>query len=519
MSIHREHSYDSRLRDETSRYESCLDVHHLPPIFHYWSNRYVRPLLQTFGIESPDGMFRDQLHRICAKPGGRSRHFVSIGAGNCDLEVAIAAFLHSQGNTDFVIECLDVNGAMLERGKQAAMKAGVGGQVQFTQTDFNQWKPDRTYDAVIASQALHHVLELESLFEQVDQALAPEGLFLISDIIGRNGHQRWPEALSIVEEFWERLPPSYRFNQALDRYEEMYQDWDCSMESFEGIRAQDILPLLLERFHPHVFVAFGNVIDAFTDRSFGFHFDASAQWDRNFIDEVHQRDESALQAGSITPTHLIAVFGHRSATRPLFNLHPEKCVRRATPLGLTRHEQVPGTAYEWHSWPHSSETQLEIVCGYLQKQQTRLARKVQELESDLIERTEWARVLEAKADERTAWALSLEAEAGESKERVSLLHQELDSRTEWAIALDRDLKTSAALVQKLHEEVAARTAWAQQLERDLRERSEWALHLQAEYKKGRLAAEMELQNPFRFAHRYLRRLLRGLRNRLFRRTT
>ena len=66
-----------------------------------------------------------------------------------------------------------------------------------------------------------------------------------------------------MHEFWRKLPPSYRFNRKLERYEEMFLNYDCSADGFEGIRSQDILPLLLENFHFHVFIALANV-----DRTF-----------------------------------------------------------------------------------------------------------------------------------------------------------------------------------------------------------------------------------------------------------
>jgi SAM-dependent methyltransferase len=157
---------------------------------------------------------------------------------------------------------------------------------------------------------LHHVLNLERLFARIKSSLKPAGLFVISDIIGRNGHQRWPEALDIVHEFWRKLPPSYRFNRQLDRYEQLYEDWDCSYESFEGIRSQDILALLLEHFHFQLFIAYANVIDPFVDRSFGPNFDASALWDRAFIDQIHARDDNEINAGRVKPTHMLAVVGN-----------------------------------------------------------------------------------------------------------------------------------------------------------------------------------------------------------------
>jgi len=34
--------------------------------------------------------------------------------------------------------------------------------------------------------------------------------------------------------------------------------WDCSKQGFEGIRAQDILPLLVKKFSFRSFLGFGN---------------------------------------------------------------------------------------------------------------------------------------------------------------------------------------------------------------------------------------------------------------------
>ena len=78
-------------------------------------------------------------------------------------------------------------------------------------------------------------------------------------------------------------------------------------EEFKGIRAQDILPLLVERFEFDLFVPFANVIDPFVDVSFGHNFDPNGEWDRAFIDRVHARDEYELRRGAIKPTHMFAV--------------------------------------------------------------------------------------------------------------------------------------------------------------------------------------------------------------------
>src|SRR5438046_10396474 len=92
-------------------------------------------------------------------------------------------------------------------------------------------------------------------------------------MIGRNGHMRWPEALWIVREIWDRLPRKYKYSHQMRRYDDYFENWDCSTEGFEGIRSQDILPLLIELFSFEVFYCFGNLIDVFVDRSFGSKYD------------------------------------------------------------------------------------------------------------------------------------------------------------------------------------------------------------------------------------------------------
>ena len=321
-------SYAARMRRERAYYDERAQVHDLPPIFHYWSNKYLRPKLEPFGFAHPDAFFAIFVGRALAgHAGGR---VVSIGAGNCDSEIRLAQALVAQGVTDFEIECVDLNPRMLERGAAQARAAGVAPLLCFAEADFNRWTPRRTYDAVVANQSLHHVLALEHLLDAIAGALAPHGLFVASDMIGRNGHQRWPEARAIVDEFWAELPQPYRQNLQLGRHEDRFLDWDCAVDGFEGIRAQDVLPLLLERFAFDVFIAFGNVIDPFVDRSFGHHFDPDKEWDRDFIDRVHARDEAELAAGRITPTHMMAVMRVGAGGAPLTvdGLTPERCVRR-----------------------------------------------------------------------------------------------------------------------------------------------------------------------------------------------
>ncbi len=332
------YAYLSRLEDEEAIYRDCTNVHELPKIFGYWSDLYARPKMEAFGFSSPDDMFRKFLTEQCAKHPDRTNEFVSIGSGNCDLEVELAQSLLARGWKNFVLDCVDLNKAMLERGKALAQEKNAADYLRFSAQDFNRWQPAGAYDAVLANQALHHVLNLEGLFDSIRSSLRSDGLFITSDMIGRNGHLRWPEALALVQEYWSELPKEYRYNRQLHRQENIFEDWDCSQTGFEGVRSQDILPLLLTRFHFEVFVVFGNIIDPFVDRSFGHNFDASAEWDKAFIDRVHERDEQEMLAGRIKPTHMLAVMGKNENAPLRFHppFTPEFAVRPVEPAKAPR---------------------------------------------------------------------------------------------------------------------------------------------------------------------------------------
>ena len=335
-------AYRKKIANEQDHFSDLDEVHDLPPIFHYWADTYVRPMAEEYGFTNAEDLYVKYLLRAAERCGDEKPHFLSVGSGNCDAEIRVARRLRESGLARFTIECLDLNPAMLERGRAQAEEAELADCFLFTEADFNHWKAVGPYSAVIANQSLHHVVALETLFDEIKRSLRPEGYFITSDMIGRNGHQRWPEAFRAVQRFWKELPIEYRYNRTFERYEEKYLEHDCSVEGFEGIRAQEILPLLVEHFDFHLFVGFGNAVNVFLDRRFGPNFDASADWDRDFIDRVHAFDEQALLAGELTPTQMFAVMTTEPCPEHLFSrgLMPRACIRKADADEITERSEL-----------------------------------------------------------------------------------------------------------------------------------------------------------------------------------
>ena len=299
--------YQLRLAREGRRFDAEVNVHDLPQIFHYWSNKYLGPLLGQFGFAGFNDFFVKQIVR--AHPDkSKPLRIVGVGSGDGAAEIEVARTLVEMGYERLTLICSDISRGALARGRESVRGGVLEQRADFVVHDFNRGLPAGQFDVVIANQSLHHVQHLETLFDSIRERLAGGGQFLVSDVIGRNGHQRWPEARELLEPFWAELPASHKYHCQLRRQEDRFLDWDCSKVGFEGIRAQDVLPQLLSRFHASFFLAWGNIIDVFIDRGFGHHFRAQEEWERRFIDRVQEADAAAIAAGRISPTHLLASF-------------------------------------------------------------------------------------------------------------------------------------------------------------------------------------------------------------------
>ena len=114
--------YLIRLVNERLNYAECTNVHDLPAIFHYWTNRYLLPKFEPYGFSNINSFFTLNLEQRFAREDKDCRRFISIGSGNCDSEIVFAKLLMGQGHENFTIECLDINQEMLERGKALAEK-------------------------------------------------------------------------------------------------------------------------------------------------------------------------------------------------------------------------------------------------------------------------------------------------------------------------------------------------------------------------------------------------------------
>lgn len=332
-------NYRRQVQSQIAQYAEVEEMHDLSSAADYLNNRYLRPRLQmVFGTGSVAEFYARNIAAAVERTGCSVA--VSLGAGYGSQEIEIVKWAQANGLPAFKIICLELSPILVDRIRKAASAEGLEDFILGKEADLNQpLTVEGPVAAVMAHHSLHHFVELERIFFEVDKLMHPEGSFLTMDMIGRNGHMRWPETLSVVRSIWQMLPDRLKWDHSFGRLDRWFENWDCSIEGFEGIRSQDILPELLARFRFEKFYANGGVADIFTDRRFGPNFAMDNSVDRAFLEAVQALEDKLISDGCITPVQIFAVMRSlRSTTCPstpfCYNgLMPDKALR---PVALDR---------------------------------------------------------------------------------------------------------------------------------------------------------------------------------------
>lgn len=322
-------SHQQRIAEQIRQYEAKGNMHsELTSIYTYWQQKYVAPRLRDLtGYNNHLELYARTFIEAIKRTG--NNRIVSIGSGDGTLENQIAQTMIQYGHTDFRMILLELSPIQNRRALDQARENGISDKFEAHEVDLNDWKPAEKCGAIMAHHSLHHILELEKLFDAIHEALEDGGRFVTFDMIGRNGHMRWPEVYRIVNGIWKFLPEEKRLHLLLRRIDDEFYNHDCSTEGFEGIRAQDILPLLVERFHFDTFFAWGGLIDPFIDRGYSAHFDPQNPLDAGFIDFLQDINDILTETGYLKPTQLLGVMAKAPIENPKYyrGWLPETMVR------------------------------------------------------------------------------------------------------------------------------------------------------------------------------------------------
>ncbi len=170
-----------------------------------------------------------------------------------------------------------------------------GSNIDARQGDLNFCElPANTYDFILCHQILHHLINIEHVLGQINNALAPSGLLLVSEYVGENRWQFSEDRLSYLRSAFPDIPlervPSWR------------------VDGFESIRSADLRRLIKAQF--------GNSCERSVDFGGAYFPYSVSSWSRAkpFIDQILERDEMASKQNMLNPCYHIGLY--RKSTAP-----------------------------------------------------------------------------------------------------------------------------------------------------------------------------------------------------------
>lgn len=142
----------------------------------------------------------------------------------------------------------DLSQFSVETGNKRAKEEGL--PIQFERVDLNELRlKESAYDLIYASNALHHVENLENLFEQVGLALKPNGFFFCVDYMGPDYMQWTDEQFDIMNRLLSIFPDAYAQNSLREgtvdkQIRRIPLETFAEVDPSEGVRASAIIPAI-----------------------------------------------------------------------------------------------------------------------------------------------------------------------------------------------------------------------------------------------------------------------------------
>jgi SAM-dependent methyltransferase len=259
-----------------------------------------------------DATGADMVEHVVRRLRARSEtRLLSLGSGPGGLEIGFA-----QQVPQSRIFCLDLNEDLMALGRDRAEELSL--DVTFETADLNVAElPADEFDVVFCHAALHHLVNLEHVADQIGRCLRKHGEFVVVDVITRNRYRMWPENERAVVSLFRSLPARFRVNHtayATPTIDDEIWHGDTGDGSMECIRSEDVLPVIETYLDKHAFVPYYSISRRFLDSMYGPNFDLSQPLDCALFNWLWEFDVHSLRNLELQPETFFGIYGRRSAT-------------------------------------------------------------------------------------------------------------------------------------------------------------------------------------------------------------
>jgi ubiquinone/menaquinone biosynthesis C-methylase UbiE len=233
-------------------------------------------------------------------------HALSLGCGGGGLERHALSM-----NMAHRFDAYDISDGALELARRLAAEHDLAARITYQVADLNAMTlPANHYDAVFASQSVHHIESLEHYLDQVVRALKPGQLFVVNEFLGPNQFQ-WTDAqLKHSQNLLDKLPEKYRMRirgfGTKRKVERPTIETMIAVDPTEAIRSQDILPEMQKRFEIIEKIDFGGTLLHLVLDDIAGNFTDTPE-DRQWLQMLFDEEQALLRAGEITSDFALIV--------------------------------------------------------------------------------------------------------------------------------------------------------------------------------------------------------------------
>lgn len=300
MLFNRDLDYETRMNYEIKHYEKIFKgrlSQEVPPVWNKVEEHFANCIQKHTNVRN--------LYQYVAEYVKEKKHIsiLGLGSGACGNELDGIAPLLIQKQCEVELTCVDINEEALKQAKIEANKRGI--QFEAIKQDINKLKLDKNrYDVIVAYAALHHFIELDSISKEICNGLGRNGLFVTVDIPTKNGYKMWDETYDIICSIWNTLPPKFKIDHTgfiEPQYMEKYENIDYSINSFECINSEAILPALQKNLQEICFVPALSISRRFFDTKFGPNYNLNEKLDLSIFEFIINLDTYFIETQILKP--------------------------------------------------------------------------------------------------------------------------------------------------------------------------------------------------------------------------
>lgn len=264
--------------------------------YHYAHHLLTRQLRAV----PPD--FHGRLREMAERKRDGPLRVLSLCCGAARIEASFASALGKHAHWTL----MDLNEGLL---RSAAAAFPEGQSIDLIAGNLNSIADyGERYDVILCVSGLHHIVELERVIGFIRDALVDDGEFWsIGEAIGRNGNRLWGRDHTVANAFFRQLPDRLRRNRHTSVVDESLPDIDYSTGTFEGIRSQDIEPLLSRHLQPVDLYRRNCFLWRLVDLSYADNYDMHDPADLQWLRRAVQAELAHFHDGG-RPTELHGVY-------------------------------------------------------------------------------------------------------------------------------------------------------------------------------------------------------------------